>query len=367
MALYMGLMSGTSADGLDLVLADFRADAPVKIVAAGETPWTPADRKLINALCVPGDDEIRRARLFGNRYAEAAAGAVLGMLRENGLRPADVRAVASHGQTVRHEPALGFTVQLGNHALLAALTGIDVVCDFRAADITLGGQGAPLVPAFHREILGDPAVPRFIVNVGGIANVTALIPGRETTGFDTGPGNTLMDLTAAAAFGEPSDLNGRRAAAGRVSAEALRELADDPYFAKAPPKSTGRELFNAGYLAARPAFARLAPEDKLATLAEFTALTVIAGVDLFGIPGEIYVCGGGCRNAFLMARLGARAAASGHRRLASVSALGVDPDFLEALAFAWLGYKFVNREPVDLRPVTGASRPAVLGALYPRP
>ena len=367
MALYIGLMSGTSADAIDVALVDIRDDGSLKPVAALERKWTGEDKKIINDLCIPGNDEIHRAGLFGCRYAKAAAEGVGEILKRTGLSPKDITAIASHGQTVRHEPENGFSVQLGNHALLAALTGIDVTCDFRSMDLAMGGQGAPLVPAFHQETCASPDVPRYIVNIGGISNVSALIPGKPVIGFDTGPGNTMIDLLARTYLNSPGDFGGNAAAGGKVDADVLDELLDEPYFRKLPPKSTGRELFNADYLRRSERLNRLPVNDMLATVTELTAVTIIKGIDLIGDRGEIYVCGGGCHNTHLMRRLAFHAAAAGHLKTDSTLSLGVDPDYLEAMAFAWLGYRFMNRIPVNMTGITGASVPLVMGAFYPAP
>ena len=367
MALYIGLMSGTSADAIDVALVDFQKGGRIRLVAALEKKWSEEDRKAINALCTPGENEIHRAGMFGCRYAQAAAEGIRELLIRQKLTPEDITAIASHGQTVRHEPENGFSVQLDNHALLAALTGIDVTCDFRSMDLALGGQGAPLVPAFHQEICASPDTPRYIVNIGGISNVSVLIPGRNVSGFDTGPGNTMIDLLARKYLNQPSDFSGEHASSGTVSAEALEELLDEPYFKAEPPKSTGRELFNGDYLNRSSILQNLCPDDMLATVTELTAVTIVQGIDLFGEKGEIYVCGGGCHNSHLMERIAFHAGRSGHLKVAGIREIGVDPDYLEAMAFAWLGYKFINREKIDMTGITGSSEPEIMGALYPAP
>ena len=367
MTFYIGLMSGTSIDGIDCVLADFKEDGKPEYVSGLEMPWSPEDRRMFSALTAPGPDEIHRAGIAGCRYAERAAEAVKALLAKNSLSPGDIRAVASHGQTIRHEPEHGFTAQIGNHALLAALTGIDVVADFRSADIALGGQGAPLVPAFHQEILGSAEDTRFIINIGGISNVTALIPGRRVTGYDLGPGNTLMDLLALKLFNAPCDRDGLWASQGRVNEAALSLFTEDPFFKATPPKSTGRELFNEQFLMRFPGFETLPPRDQLATACELTARSIADGLNYLEEKGDIYICGGGCHNAYLIERIRELALKRGHRKVTTVSDLGIDPDFLEGFAFAWLGYRFIMRQPVNMTSVTGSRAPAVMGCLYPRP
>lgn len=367
MSLFIGLMSGTSIDGIDAVLADFdQANGP-KIIATCEMPWTREEHRTLNALCTPGADEIHRSGLAANLYADKAATLVNKMLAASPYKAYEIEAIASHGQTIRHEPNNGFSVQISNHARLAALTGIDVICDFRSMDLACGGQGAPLVPAFHSEICSHPTQTRYIVNIGGIANVTALIPGHHVFGFDTGPGNTLMDFLAERLLNQSCDANGDTAARGEIKESIVNFYLEEPYFKLQPPKSTGRELFNQGFLNRCQRFTFLSPEDKLATITELTAISIIRGIKSIGIPGDIYVCGGGLHNSYLMSRLKHHAELCSLGQVRSIAALGIDPDFLEALAFAWLGYKFKRHEALDMSWVTGAKRKAVLGCLYPHP
>jgi len=365
MAYYIGLMSGTSIDGIDCVLADFSENRKPEYLSGVALDWSPEERRMFGSLTSPGNDEIHRAGIAGCRYAEKAAQAIQLLLEKNGLSPEAITAVASHGQTIRHEPENGFTVQIGNHALLAALSGIDVVADFRSADIALGGQGAPLVPAFHQEILGSEKEKRFIVNIGGISNVTALIPGRKTSGYDLGPGNTLSDLLAEKLFNIPCDRDGLLASAGTVNEDALRCFLQDPYFRVRPPKSTGRELFNEDFLMKFPGFEIMPPRDQLATACELTARSIVEGLDFLEAKGSVYVCGGGCHNSHLMKRIGVLARDRGHAMVATVKDLGIDPDFLEGFAFAWLGYRFMKRIPVNMTCITGSRHPVIMGCLYP--
>lgn len=365
MALYIGLMSGTSADGIDAVMVDFNKNTKAQILATACYPWSNEDRATINSLCSPGPDEVHRVGMFGNRYAIAASEIVKQLLHCTGKKPENIMAIASHGQTIRHEPKNGFSVQIGNHAMLAAMTGIDVICDFRSMDIACKGQGAPLVPAFHNEICSAPGHNRFIVNIGGIANVTALIPGTKVVGFDTGPGNTLLDLMARNFLNKSHDDEGKLAAAGKVSQSLLNFYFNEPYFSQKPPKSTGRELFNNDFINRCQVLFSLKMEDRFATMTELTAISIIQGINSLGYKGEIFVCGGGIHNKFLMERITHYALQSGHDFVAPINVLGIDPDYLEALAFAWLGYKFTLREPIDMTAITGAQRPTVMGCLYP--
>lgn len=358
--LYIGLMSGTSLDGIDAVLACFGRD---EIVAASRFAPFPSDlRADLFSLLRPGADETHRAAIAGNRLALAYADAVRELLAQAGQPASAVRAIGCHGQTIRHDPAHGYTVQIGNGALLAESTGIPVVCDFRSRDIAAGGQGAPLVPAFHASVFGKAGVARAIVNVGGIANVTHLSPDGAVIGFDCGPGNALMDEWIAERQGLVFDADGGWAACGTPLEPLLTRLLADPFFSTRPPKSTGRELFNLKW--AHPHIPRDAADaDVQATLCELSARTIADSIERFcPSTAEVYVCGGGASNATLMRRLGAAMPAS---RIASTAELGLHPDWVEAAAFAWLARESLAGRPGNLPAVTGASGPRVLGCVYP--
>jgi len=278
-----------------------------------------------------------------------------------------VRAVAVHGQTIRHRPELGFTRQTNNPALLAELTGLDVIADFRSRDVAAGGQGAPLVPAFHEARFGKRGQVRVVVNIGGIGNISVLHGDGRIGGYDTGPGNVLMDLWIARHLGKPYDEDGAWAASGRVDDALLQTLLDEPFFRQPPPKSTGRDLFHAdwldGKLARHPG---LAPADVQATLTRLTAVSIADAIrqETGGrTPHAVYVCGGGAYNAVLLREIAD--ALGGKVQVESTDTLGVAPNRVEALAFAWLGYRFMRRQPGNLPAVTGAAGLRVLGALYP--
>ncbi|MCE9660329.1 MAG: anhydro-N-acetylmuramic acid kinase [Burkholderiales bacterium] len=370
---FIGLMSGTSLDGIDGVLVDFSASgaAPFQVLAHERGEFAPELRTELLALNRPGDDEIHRAALAGNRLARGYAGVVEALLAKAGLAPEAVAAVGCHGQTVRHRPGefdgIGYTTQINAPALLAELCRIDVVADFRSRDVAARGQGAPLVPAFHRALFARPGRATAVLNLGGIANLSAIGPDGATIGFDCGPANALLDLWCAASTGRRFDAGGAWAATGQVDARLLDSLLAEPYFVLPPPKSTGRDLFNAEWLerrlAAAEARARLRAEDVQATLAALTARTCADAVGRHAAhASELIVCGGGAFNADLLARLGSRVAPttvvpSGDR--------GLPPDQVEACAFAWLARAFMAREPGNIAGVTGASGPRVLGALYP--
>ena len=370
MKCWVGLMSGTSLDGVDAVLADesFRDLAHV------HRPFTPALRADLLALNDSGADELQRAALAANAIAQAYAAAVHELLARAGCPTTAVRALGAHGQTVRHRPGshdgTGYTLQLINGALLAELTGIDVVCDFRSRDLAAGGQGAPLVPAFHAARFAGAGCDAAVLNLGGIANLTLLPADGPVGGFDCGPGNVLIDLWAQQHLGQPFDAGGRWASQGRVCRQRLALGLADPYFSQPAPKSTGRDLFNPAWLqrwltAGEQAGSAASPQDIAATL---TALTIEPACQalLQALPGvrRLTVCGGGAHNLALMDGLRQRLG-PGVQVLDSVAASGLAPDRVEALAFAWLAAACVERRAGNMPAVTGAVGPRVLGALYP--
>ncbi|NGZ87923.1 anhydro-N-acetylmuramic acid kinase [Duganella aceris] len=363
--LFIGLMSGTSLDGVDGALAEFSGDR-ITTLGAAYVPFPPALRADLMALQGSGLDEIEREALAANQMAQHSAQCVATLLADAGLQAQDVRAVASHGQTIRHRPELGFTRQTNNPSLLAELCGIDVIADFRSRDVAAGGQGAPLVPAFHQAMFGKAGQARVVANIGGIANISVLGGDGRVTGFDTGPGNVLMDGWIDRHQGKEYDVDGAWAASGKVLPALLTELLKEPYLAQPAPKSTGRDLFHLEWLDARLAVhAEAAPEDVQRTLAQFTAVTLANAVKAYGAAADaVYICGGGAYNGVLMEALGAEL--GNQVLLASTQALGVAPNRVEALAFAWLGHRFTERLAGNLPLVTGAAGGRVLGALYPR-
>ena len=355
-------MSGTSLDGVDAVLADF-SSRPLSVRASAHRPFPAELRAALFALQVPGPDEIERAAAAANNLAVSYAAAVEAVLHAAGATKDRIHAIGCHGQTVRHRPERGFTCQIGNAAMLAERTGIRVVSDFRSRDVAAGGQGAPLAPAFHAEVFSDRAEKRAILNLGGIANLTGLDRDSVTMGFDCGPGNCLMDLWCARHTGAPFDDAGKWAATGQVIPQLLEKLKHEPYFAAAPPKSTGRDLFNEGWLRAalEPGYA--APSVQ-ATLLELTARTTSEALERF-LPQtrRVIACGGGTRNQALMARL---RELLGAVILEPSDAHGIDSQLVEALAFAWLARQAMLGLPGNLPAVTGAAGSRVLGAVYPR-
>ncbi|WP_236238100.1 anhydro-N-acetylmuramic acid kinase [Pseudomonas faucium] len=362
MALYLGVMSGTSLDGLDIALIE-QGEQPL-LLATHYLPMPPDLRRDLLSLCSSGPDEIARAALAENRWASLAAEGIQHLLAQQGLGADAIRAIGSHGQTIRHEPARGFTVQIGNPALLAELTGISVVADFRRRDVAAGGQGAPLVPAFHEALFSHLGKQLAVLNVGGFSNLSLIEQGKPVHGFDCGPGNVLLDAWVERKRGHTYDADGAWAASGVVQGDLLRALLGDPFFAGSGPKSTGREVFNLpwldGHLVRLPAYR---DEDVQATLLELTARSIIdALLNAQSGTQALLVCGGGARNGALMARL---AGLLPNAQVTSTGAQGVDPDWVEAMAFAWLAHCCLGGIAANRPSVTAAKGLRVLGAIYP--
>lgn len=352
-------MSGTSLDGVDAALVDLRGTP--RLLDAICLPYPKALKASLLALHIPSRDELHRASLAGIQLAQVYASAVRRLLLRSRIASRSVLAIGCHGQTVRHHPAARYTVQLGNPAWLAELTDISVVFDFRSRDIAAGGQGAPLVPAFHAAVFRDTSVHRVIVNIGGIANLTDLPRRGVVTGFDTGPGNILLDAWIAAKLGQAFDRAGALASRGRPREALLNALLDDPYFRRAPPKSTGRDRFNLDWLQSF-GVTRYKIEDVQATLAEFSARSIGMAISE-SCPGAaaVYLCGGGARNRDLVRRI---VQALPSVPVATTVRLGIHPDWVEAVAFAWLAKRRLERATGNLSSVTGAKGPRVLGAIY---
>jgi len=363
-------MSGTSLDGVDGVLVDL-AHVPGRVLAHASVPFPVALRQEFLALNIPqGSNELHRAALAGNALARLYADVVRQLLDATQLAAPAIEAIGAHGQTVRHRPGefdgSGYTLQLNQPALLAELTGIRVVADFRSRDLAAGGQGAPLVPPFHRAWFGTDDAPRAILNIGGIANLT-VIPcdlSEPVTGFDCGPGNALMDAWVQRHRGVPYDTAGQWASSGTVDARLLRTLLDEPFFRQAPPKSTGRDLFNLDWL--EHALGRQSPmrtEDVQATLCELTAQSCANSIQFAAMRSKsVVVCGGGACNAHLLSRLQQHLPG---QTVATSDTLGLPPLQVEAAAFAWLARNAVCNEASSVANVTGARGARVLGAIYP--
>ncbi len=374
MSLYIGLMSGTSLDGVDGVLTFIPDDydgGETGILATAHVPFDKHLRQQLMSLQLPGQNEIEKEALAANRLAVLYAECVYTLLQKKDISAKDVRAIGAHGQTIRHRPELGFSRQTNNPALLAELTQINVIADFRNRDIAANGQGAPLVPAFHYAVFGSQYSSRAVINIGGIANISILSPDGSVSGFDTGPGNMLMDAWVGKHLKKNYDEDGTWGKSGICSQELLRALLKEPFFGKVPPKSTGRDLFNLNWLdsvfSTSDVFERLEPSDVQSTLTMLTAETITDAIrDHASFADEIYVCGGGAKNPFLMELIGQRLKTKNIPAMLKTSdALGVDPMHVEALAFAWLAHRFMIGKPGNLPSVTGARGLRALGALYP--
>lgn len=360
-SLIVGVMSGTSLDGVDAVLADFSAGIP-RLIGSHYRPYSDDLRQALLSLHHPGDNELHRGALLANALTEQYAIAVNALLAAN-PSPGKVAAIGCHGQTVRHRPEHAYTIQLVNGALLAERTGITSVTDFRSRDIAAGGQGAPLVPAFHAACFRQIGISRVIVNIGGIANLTYLPTKGQISGFDTGPGNLLMDAWVHRHRKENHDQDGRYAASGKVDTRLLDAMLADAYFHRPPPKSTGRDHFNMAWLESF-AIESLAPQDVQASLAELSAASIAVSVEKYCPNAEqVFVCGGGVHNTHLMSRIATRLP---NRQLASTEVLGMHPDWVEALAFAWLARCTLKNISGNAPEVTGAKGSRVLGAIYPQ-
>lgn len=359
-ALYIGLMSGTSLDGVDAVLADLARPRP-QVVGHAHTAFPTALREELQALCSSGDDELHRSQVAAIELAHVYARLVRTLLNQTSVAATSIKAIGCHGQTVRHMPAHGYTVQLNAPAVLAEETGICVVSDFRARDLAAGGQGAPLVPAFHASLFGSTDRARAVLNLGGMANLTLLESARPVRGFDCGPANVLMDAWIAHRRGLDYDRDGAWAASGQVDAALLARLLAHPFFAAPPPKSCGREQFNLEWLLELLP-GQIRDEDVQATLAELTAHSVADALNTAGFrPDDVAVCGGGAFNTHLLQRLALHVGCP----VRSTADEGVPPEQVEALAFAWLAQRTLNREAGNLPEVTGARGLRVLGAVWP--
>jgi len=369
-ALFIGLMSGTSLDGVDVALVDFSHvdidTSPPCLVDTHFQAYPPELRRQILALQHPTDNELEVTALMGNTLAQLYATAVNHLLTKTQFSPEKITAIGCHGQTIRHQPGvkdgIGFTLQIGNAALLSELTGITVVSDFRSRDIAAGGQGAPLVPAFHQAVFASKQETRAIINIGGIANITYISSDGKILGFDSGPGNMLLDAWIKQHKNLDFDADGAWASTGQVIAPLLNAMLAEPFFALKPPKSTGRDLFNDAWLKQKLSGANYQPHDVARTLVELSAKTIYDAL-LIGC-GELdsaYLCGGGARNTLLRNRLEAMLT---HTKLQTTDTLGIGIDWVEAIAFAWLARQCLHHKTGNLPQVTGARGSRILGAIY---
>jgi anhydro-N-acetylmuramic acid kinase len=365
------MMSGTSLDGIDAVLAELGPDGETQLCGAVSAPFVTPLRETLLALQIPGDNEIHREHLAANALAIAYAGLVKQLLADSKRQPSEISAIGAHGQTIRHQAgsntALAYTHQTLNPALLAELTGIDVIADFRSRDLAAGGHGAPLVPAFHAQQFASDKNTA-VLNLGGIANLTILPQNGAVTGFDCGPGNMLMDAWIVKHQGHAFDRDGAWAAQGTVIESLLERMLADPFFTKAPPKSTGRDDFHLQWLEKQLGGNAFKAEDVQATLLRLTVTTTLQSIQAYAPQTEVLiVCGGGVRNTALLGELRKHGKAMFKHGLEiqSSEVNGVDPQLVEALAFAWLAWAHKTKRPANLPAVTGASGPRILGACYP--
>lgn len=362
---YVGVMSGTSVDGLDIAVLDVSAGAP-RIVQSTTVALPPDLGTALVALASPGDDEIARAGTCDAALGKFIGQAVLACLESWRISPYDIRAIGCHGQTIRHSPDTTppFTLQIGDPNRVAETTGIDTVADLRRRDMAAGGEGAPLTPLFHDALFRDAERHRIVVNIGGIANATMLPAASDSIlGFDTGPGNALLDAWIRHCKGEPYDRDGTWASQGTVAPKLLEALRGDAFVSRPPPKSTGKELYNLDYVSRVSTRFDYPPEDVQATLLEFTAWSIATAVERWGPgTGDVVACGGGRRNHALMNRLAANLPGYGIFR---TDDLDVDGDGLEAAAFAWFAHRTLAGQPSNVPAVTGAKGPRILGAIYP--
>ena len=357
---YIGQMSGTSLDGVDTVLVA-ASDHKIELIGSVHQGFPDALKMQVVSLCQGIEDELNLAAKVSNQLSRLYALGVKDVLKHTNVSHEQIEAIGCHGQTVRHVPP-HYTLQLINGALLAELTGINVVCDFRSRDIAAGGQGAPLVPAFHQQVFQQENNDTIVVNVGGMANITFLPVNGEVGGFDTGPGNILMDAWCASHGKGQYDLNGQWAQSGQVNERLLGQLIDDPYFKMAAPKSTGREHFNLPWLTQFP-INDIPPEDIQATLLQLTASSISIDIKRLTASADVVVCGGGAFNGQLLKTLSHELGSEYH--VCRSAKLGIDPQWVEAMAFAWLAQQNVLRLAGNVAAVTGAQGSRILGCLYP--
>lgn len=371
-AYYIGMMSGTSLDGVDVALVDFATATP-QLVAADFTPMPQNLREKITALVQSGETTLQQLGELDHQLGLLYADCVNRFLQTQKISVEQICAIGCHGQTIWHSPKgqFPFTMQIGDMNLLAARTGITTVGDFRRKDMAFGGQGAPLVPAFHQAVFFDPRYATVVLNIGGISNVSLLIPNQPVIGFDTGTGNTLLDQWIEKHQGVSYDKNGEWGETGQVNEALLNALLDEPFFQQAPPKSTGRELFNLPWLDAKiekiqSTLTALLPQDVQATLAEFTVRAIVDSLSVIEttLPKRLLVCGGGAKNGLIMQRL---TSLLPEWQIHTTNDFGLDLDYVEAAAFAWLAYRRMQNLPGNLPEVTGAKSAVSLGAIFPKP
>ncbi|KAE9539015.1 anhydro-N-acetylmuramic acid kinase [Ursidibacter maritimus] len=370
-AYYIGVMSGTSLDGVDLALMDF-AQTPPKLIASDFTSMPEPLRFAIGEIVKKGEVTLQQLGEVDHQLGLLYADCINHFLTKQGLKASQIEAIGCHGQTIWHSPQspFPFTTQIGDMSLVAVKTGITTVGDFRRKDMAYGGQGAPLVPAFHQAFFADEQRITAVLNIGGISNVSLLVPDQETIGYDIGAGNTLLDLWIETRQGKRFDQNGEWARTGQIDQQLLDILLDEPFFQQPPPKSTGRELFNLQWLQKKLAqyhaiLPSISAENVQRTLLEFTAQTIADALQKINnpqhLPCILLICGGGARNVLLMERI---TALLPHWQVSTTTEYGLDIDYVEAAAFAWLAYQRIHHLPSNLPSVTGATQAVSLGAIF---
>ncbi|WP_085247620.1 anhydro-N-acetylmuramic acid kinase [Gilliamella mensalis] len=364
--LYVGVMSGTSMDGVDIALVNITAKN-VTSIASNCYPMPAYLKQHLLTLCETQQTTLQNLGEIDHQIGKLFADSINQFLKDNNIDKQKIKAIGCHGQTIYHAPngEFPFTLQIGDANIIAAKTGITTIADFRRKDMAYGGQGAPLVPAFHKAVLQDPQINRVVLNIGGISNISVLIPNHTVIGYDTGPGNVLLDGWIKEHLGKNYDKNGLWAKTGKINQDLLKLLYKEDYFQIPAPKSTGRELFNLPWLHKKLAGTNLKPEDIQATLVEFTALSIANEINKLPIvstlPCELLVCGGGAKNPLIMQRLSALLPSWA---VLTTDTKGINGDDMEAIAFAWLAYCRINNIPSNIPEVTGASQAVCLGVIY---
>ena len=367
-SLYIGLMSGTSLDGIDIALIEFDDHHLIKLIAADCFPMPFELREQLLAICTSKQTTLQQLGETDAQLGHIYANTVNTLLEKHQIDRQTIGAIGCHGQTIYHSPSgkYPFTMQIGDANIIAAKTGITTIADFRRKDMAFGGQGAPLVPAIHQELFASPTKNIVVLNIGGISNFTILFPNQMVTGYDTGPGNLLLDSWTQQHLHKPYDQDAMWAKSGKVNQELLKHLLDEKYFHQPAPKSTGRELFNLSWLNRKLMPFKLSPQDIQATLVDFTVISVTHELEKLSfdqsLPCELLVCGGGAKNPLIMQRFKEQLP---DWTVASTTERGVDVDYVEAMAFAWLAYQRLHNLPGNIPAVTGASKSVSLGVIYP--
>lgn len=369
MTYYIGVMSGTSLDGIDIAITDFSDSGEFQFIAAQTFPFPEQLHASLQRLITRQQCHLHDLGNIDIALGQVIAQSINQLLAQQQLTAQDIAAIGSHGQTIFHSPTgdTPFSQQIGNASVIAEMTGITTIADFRQRDIAAGGQGAPLVPAFHQALFTSVNEDRVIVNIGGISNLTILpsSSNQAVIGFDTGPGNTLLDYWTQLQLNEPYDRGGKWAASGQCNDAFLSLLFDEPYFKQTAPKSTGRELFNQHWFeqVMNTYNQSVTTVDVQTTLVELTAQSIAADINTYAtINSRVFICGGGAYNDYLLKRLQSLLTSN---EISTTESLGLHPDWVEACAFAWLAFRTMNKKPGNLASVTGAQHAVVLGAIYP--